>query len=493
HLMGGLSDRLGRRRLIIAAPVIFSATCLLMTQVREVWMILALSVVNGFCLSIYWPSLQAWIADRQTGTGLARDIGSFNMSWTAATLAGPVLSGALYSLYAGLPFLVAAGIALMLFLLVFTTVQERGVSSTEKVARQDRETSHWLKRFLFAAWVANFASWFILGNARYQFPKLARELNISPHIIGLLIGFLGFALFSSFFLLRRTDLWHFKSPFLLGAQALGLAGISLIIMSNQPALFASAEAAISHGQQAQGHSGRGQSGLFDSGEARVQARPRLKETPPWNDQDTLEREKAVLGFYVSGHPLLKYREEVEGLASVRLGEPAQAKANATLRVCGIVGDVKKKIDRRGETMAFITLEDFTGKADCIVFADAFKKFGALLQPGSMVMMIGKNDGGAGGIKVIVNDVVAMDEVRKKFTKSVLLTVDVNTVSEENLFELSRIMERFRGKCVCYLQVVGGSFGNNVIYSTKKFTVDASVEFSAAVQGLLGPGSVRLQG
>jgi MFS family permease len=244
HLMGGLSDRLGRRRLIIAAPVIFSATCLLMTQVREVWMILALSVVNGFCLSIYWPSLQAWIADRQTGTGLARDIGSFNMSWTAATLAGPVLSGALYSLYAGLPFLVAAGISLMLFLLVFTTVQERGVSSTEKVERQDRETSHWLKRFLFAAWVANFASWFILGNARYQFPKLARELNISPHIIGLLIGFLGFALFSSFFLLRRTDRWHFRRSFLFGAQALGLVGVSLIIVSNQPELFASAFAMI---------------------------------------------------------------------------------------------------------------------------------------------------------------------------------------------------------------------------------------------------------
>jgi MFS family permease len=244
HLMGGLSDRLGRRRLIIAAPLIFSATCLLMTQVREVWVILTLSVVNGFCLSIYWPSLQAWIADRQTGTGLARDIGSFNMSWTAATLAGPILSGSLYSLHVGLPFLVAAGIAVMLFLLVFTTVHERVLPSTETVERQDRETSHWHRRFLFAAWVANFASWFMLGNARYQFPKLARELNIPPHIIGLLIGFLGFALFSSFFLLRRTDRWHFRRAFLFSAQALGLVGISLIIVSNQSALFALAFAMI---------------------------------------------------------------------------------------------------------------------------------------------------------------------------------------------------------------------------------------------------------
>jgi MFS family permease len=238
HLMGHLSDRMGRRRLIITAPVIFSATCLLMTQVREIWMILALSVVNGFCLSIYWPSLQAWIADRQTGTGLARNIGSFNLSWTAATLAGPILSGSLYSLYPRLPFWIAAAIALMLFLLVFTTVQESRPFSAEKIEPADIETLNWRRSFLYAAWVANFASWFILGNARYQFPKLARELNIPPHIIGILLGFLGFALFSGFYLLRRTDRWHFTRDFLFGAQILALAGILLIIVSNKPTLFA---------------------------------------------------------------------------------------------------------------------------------------------------------------------------------------------------------------------------------------------------------------
>ncbi len=237
HLMGGLSDRLGRRRLIIAAPVIFSATCLLMTQVREVWVILALSVVNGFCLCIYWPSLQAWIADRQTGTGLARNIGSFNLSWTAATLAGPILSGSLYSLYPRLPFFIAAAIALMLFLLVFATVQESRPASTEKIEPADMGTSKWRRRFLYAAWVANFASWFILANARYQFPKLARELNIPPHIIGVLLGFLGFALFSGFYLLRRTDRWHFTRAFLFGAQFLAMVGILLISVVERASTF----------------------------------------------------------------------------------------------------------------------------------------------------------------------------------------------------------------------------------------------------------------
>ena len=240
HLMGHLSDRLGRRRLIIAAPVIFSGTCLLMTQVREVWMILALSVVNGLCLSIYWPSLQAWIADRQTGIGLARDIGNFNMSWTAATLVGPILSGLLYRLYPRLPFFVGAAIALMLFFLVFTSVHENKLHPAEEAEPLDTETSDWRRSFLYAAWVANFGSWFVIGNARYQFPKLARELNIPPHIIGLILGFLGLALFSGFFLLRKSARWHFTKEYLFGAQILALAGILLIIVSKEPMLFASA-------------------------------------------------------------------------------------------------------------------------------------------------------------------------------------------------------------------------------------------------------------
>ncbi|MBN2032049.1 MAG: MFS transporter [Deltaproteobacteria bacterium] len=241
HIMGRVSDRLGRRRLIITAPLIFLATCLLMTRVGQIWIILALSVLNGLSVSIYWPSLQAWIADCQKGagqTGLARDIGTFNLSWTAAALAGPILSGFLYSLHPKLPFLVGAAIALMLFVLVYTSVRESRVKTAQKTPTIDMATSNRRRSFLYAAWTANFTSWFIMGNARYQFPMLARELGIPHHTIGLLIGFVGLALFTGFFLLRRTDRWLFSRGYLFGAQLLSLAGISLLLVSKGFTLFA---------------------------------------------------------------------------------------------------------------------------------------------------------------------------------------------------------------------------------------------------------------
>jgi len=240
HFMGRLSDRLGRRRLIIAAPALFVSSCLLMAIAEEVKLVLAASVLTGFCLSMFWPSFQAWVVDSQTETGLARNLGSFNMSWTAANLVGPAISGFLYSVYPRLPFYVAAVLAFILFFLLRASLREKNVPPGGTGRSVNTEERHDRRVFLHVAWVANFTTWFIFGNCRYQFPKLARELNISPQMIGLLLGSIGFALFMGFFILRRGERWHFKALHLLGAQTLLGGGVLVVLLSSQPILFASA-------------------------------------------------------------------------------------------------------------------------------------------------------------------------------------------------------------------------------------------------------------
>ena len=276
-------------------------------------------------------------------------------------------------------------------------------------------------------------------------------------------------------------------------ESLIQAGAFDSLHQNRAQLFESVERAVSYGQNMQEHSGKGQSSLFESSIAKVEMRPSLLPVEPWKETEILTREKAVLGFYLSGHPLDKYREEIEAFANVHLGHGAGSGAGSTVRACGIVAGVKRKIDKRGNTMAFVTLEDFTGKADCIVFSDAYLKHNKILVPDSMVMVIGKGETTGDLLKILVNDVIPMENVREKYTKSIALSVDLDAVSEDTIQRLRGIMEKHRGRCPCYLNVKGGGLTKNSLYLARNVSVEPSAQFFGLVKQLLGPASIRLQG
>jgi MFS family permease len=225
---------------MIAGPLLFGISCLLMTQMGNVKGVLALAALNGLGMAIFWPAFQAWIAESQNGSGLARNIGSFNMSWTASHLIGPTLAGFLFALNPRSPFWLAGALCILLFLTMRASAYERTPQFHKKIESlsPESEESRQGRNFLYAIWIANFASFFILGNARYQFPKLAREMTMSPYVIGLLMSCIGLAQFLGFFFLRGSERWHFNKFYLLGAQLLAAAGLLLIYSFSRQWVFA---------------------------------------------------------------------------------------------------------------------------------------------------------------------------------------------------------------------------------------------------------------
>jgi DNA polymerase-3 subunit alpha len=254
------------------------------------------------------------------------------------------------------------------------------------------------------------------------------------------------------------------------------------------------ERAAAFGQACQARELDGQSSLFDTGggagKAQVQF-PALTPAPPWPESEKLAREKSVLGFFVSGHPLLRYEQEIKEFANVRLGDISGFRNNGTVRACGVVTSVKKKIDKRNNTMAFVGLEDFTGKGECIVFSDPYAKYQSILQPDAMVMVIGKGEANGDMLKIIVNEVHPMDRVREKFTKGIILSIDLDDIKENTIVRLRQVMEEHKGNCPCYFSVRNAH--STTMFQTRRFSVDASGMFVEEVRQMLGPHSIRFTG
>lgn len=291
---------------------------------------------------------------------------------------------------------------------------------------------------------------------------------------------------------RRVDLRLVNKKCLEG---LVQAGAFDSFEGHRAQFFENIERAANFGASHQENNASGQSSLFDFGDA-AQSNITYPTLPPiaqWSEHEKLMREKNVLGFFVSGHPLARFEQEVKEFSNVQFGNLVNFKNASVARACGIITSVRKKIDKRGNTMAFATMEDFSGHAELIVFADAYAKFQQLLQPDSLVMVTGRgevNDPENGGVlKILVNEAFPMEKVREKFTKSIILSINVNDIHENTIIALRKLLEGNKGGCACYFDVIQNERHRK--YQTRKFFVEPTDQLLNALKGILGPESVKL--
>jgi DNA polymerase III subunit alpha len=153
-------------------------------------------------------------------------------------------------------------------------------------------------------------------------------------------------------------------------------------------LVAALDTAFAEAQVRQQERQSGQHALFGE-EARVPRAPStLPEVPPWSEHERLAREKAVLGFFISGHPLARYRVEVE-LFGTRTTASLGQWSDRKVRIAALATVVKRQISKKtGAEYARLTLEDFHGTAEALVFPEAWAKLSEVIRPDSALLLGG---------------------------------------------------------------------------------------------------------
>ncbi len=186
-------------------------------------------------------------------------------------------------------------------------------------------------------------------------------------------------------------------------------------------MMATIEQAISAGQKAAADKASGQGALFGFGEP-ASARQAASAAPgvtlakatAWSTSEALAFEKEVLGFYVSSHPLDAWKSWSSTFTTASTASAKELGKDARVVLAGLVAGVRTMVVKNGRSagqkMAAITLEDQTGTVACVMFSDAYAKFGHFAEPDRIVFVLGRIDTSRGDVQVLVERMVAIDGV-----------------------------------------------------------------------------------
>lgn len=161
----------------------------------------------------------------------------------------------------------------------------------------------------------------------------------------------------------------------------------------------------------------------------------LPDVPEFPPAELLAMEKEMLGIYLSGHPLLEYKEELSKNTTFSIGDKnniSNLQDNMQVVVGGIITDINTKTTRNDRIMAFINVEDLTGNIEGIVFPNIFEKYKSLLFVDSKVYLKGRiNHKEEESPKLIIEEVSALEKSYGMLTISISSedNIDINEINE----------------------------------------------------------------
>jgi DNA polymerase-3 subunit alpha len=208
------------------------------------------------------------------------------------------------------------------------------------------------------------------------------------------------------------------------------------------------EEALEFGQRVQRERDDPQLGLFDMDESQpaVINRPPLPDIPEFDEATLLAMEKETLGFYITGHPLQRWEPVLDKFTNadaLTLKELAHASA---VRIGGLVRAIKVIQTKRGDAMAFVTIEDRHGQVEVTIFSTVYNEVSPLLVVDAPVLVQGQLEKEENGVKILADTVVAMDQAEATWTAQIRLNLDVTRTDRDTLIRLEQILARHPGPC-----------------------------------------------
>jgi DNA polymerase-3 subunit alpha len=278
---------------------------------------------------------------------------------------------------------------------------------------------------------------------------------------------------------------------------------------NRRTLLENLEFITSFAEKKQEEKLMGQTSLFDMGDAASQTSEEqlnISESPEFDEKQKLSLEAELLGIYVSGHPLMRFKDVMSKLTSMSISQiqelPTMAKPEGynpkmrdendptkrTMVIAGMISEAKIIMTKKGDKMAFVTFEDLTGKIECLFFPKIFAEYQEMLSGDEPLIMHGVVNLAEDPKKFFPNKISYLKDESDDRVTSVRINVPLQKLNSYSLSQMRQILLSYRGAVPIHF-IFEGPEGRARLPLDDNYMVNPSPQMAAKINDLLSINSV----
>ena len=221
----------------------------------------------------------------------------------------------------------------------------------------------------------------------------------------------------------------------------------------------------------------------------------LTEFLPWDDKTRLGYERELMGIYMSGHPLDRYKMQIKAFQTCSLLTIGDFKGERDVRVAGMAESVLQRISKKdGKPWAAITLDTDDASIEVLVFAKTFAKFQGACIPDTPILVCGSLSRREGDdkAKIIANEIYPLAEATPIFAKCVVAAFyDSQADYAQKMERIKALTHDFPGTVPLHLCLCIGKRQKVIIAADSAYSVDPSVDFFTKAEAILGRHCMKL--
>ena len=265
-----------------------------------------------------------------------------------------------------------------------------------------------------------------------------------------------------------------------GFDSFGIRREQYFALNNKGEMFL--DTLMRYGQLYQQEQQQARNSLFgDMGGVEIATPPVPMMVEEWSNLERLNKERDLVGIYISAHPLDEYSIVLKGMCNTRCSELADREALAkkeSFQLGGIVTQVREKTTKRGDPCGFVTIEDFEGSGELALFGQEWANWRGMMVEGYTLYIKGKCaplHPNSTFLSMQITSVQFMSQAKDENIEKLTITFDADKIDDAMVTDLTTLLDEHRGSIQLYFQINNPEGGAPLMLRSRNRTIDVNRE------------------